>query len=98
MPNLAGARRRYARKLRRKAHLRSRLLVRAFAEVPREHFLGPGPWKILDLRRGARRRIRNHRTPRTFLDFYRTTPDSRPRHLYDDVLVGIFPERMLNNG
>ncbi|HKM99331.1 MAG TPA: methyltransferase domain-containing protein [Candidatus Binataceae bacterium] len=73
--------------------------MRAFAAVPREHFLGPGPWKLLlPLRRRAVKRIRKRRSPRTFLDFYRTTPDSHPRHLYDDVLVGIVPERGLNNG
>jgi protein-L-isoaspartate(D-aspartate) O-methyltransferase len=79
-PNLNGARRRYARKLRRKAHLHSKLLVRAFAETPREHYLGPPPWRLL--------------TPKG----YRSPRKSHPRHLYDDVLVGIIPERFLNNG
>src|ERR1039457_3116129 len=79
-PNLNGARRRYARKIRRKAHLHSKLLVSAFAETPREHYLGPPPWKLL--------------TPKG----YRSPRKSHPRHLYDDVLVGILPERGLNNG
>jgi protein-L-isoaspartate(D-aspartate) O-methyltransferase len=97
VPNLAGARRKYARKLRRKAHLKSRLIVRAFAEVPREHFLGPGPWKIFRVLRSPRKRFqwRTGRDPRAL---YVTTPDSHPRHLYADVLVGIVPERLLNNG
>jgi protein-L-isoaspartate(D-aspartate) O-methyltransferase len=76
-------RRRYARKLRRKARLRSKRLIRAFAEVPREHYLGPGPWLIL--------------TPRKGFAYHRTR-DAHPRHIYDDVLVGIIPERWLNNG
>jgi protein-L-isoaspartate(D-aspartate) O-methyltransferase len=80
MQNLNGARRRYARKVRRKAHLRSKLLVRAFAETPRERYLGPPPWKVLTLK--------GYRVPRK----------SHPRNLYDDVLVGILPERFLNNG
>jgi protein-L-isoaspartate(D-aspartate) O-methyltransferase len=80
MPNLSGVRRRYARKVRRKAHLRSKLLIRAFAETPREHFLGPPPWKVFTLK--------GYRVPRK----------SHPRLLYDDVLVGILPERLLNNG
>jgi protein-L-isoaspartate(D-aspartate) O-methyltransferase len=80
MQNLNGARRRYARKVRRKAHLRSKLLVRAFGETPREYYLGPPPWKLL--------------TPKG----YRAPRKSHPRHLYDDVLVGILPERFLNNG
>jgi len=93
MPNLAGVRRKFARKLRRKAHLKSRLLVRAFAEVPREHFLGPGPWQISP----GRRRPRRFR-PRPFRSPYRSTRDSHPRHIYQDILVGIVPERLLNNG
>lgn len=79
-PNLNGARRRYARKLRRKAHLHSKLLIRAFAETPREHYLGPPPWRLL--------------TPKG----YRSPRKSHPRHLYDDVLLGVVPERFLNNG
>ena len=88
---LRGVRRRYARKIRRKAGLRSKLLVQAFAEVPREHYLGPGPWKVLTSRkRGVRLRGNNFG--------YRLTPTAHPRHIYDDILVGIFPERLLNNG
>ena len=85
---LSRVRKRYARKIRRKAHIRSKTLVRAFAEVPREQYLGPGPWKILSQR--PRDYLRGH--------WYRTTRDAHPRHLYDDVLVGIFPDRLLNNG
>jgi protein-L-isoaspartate(D-aspartate) O-methyltransferase len=80
MPNLNGARTRYARKIRRKAHLRSKLLVRAFAETPREDYLGPPPWKLIT-RKG-----------------YRVPRKSHPRRLYNDLLVGIIPERLLNNG
>ena len=88
---LSGVRIRYARKIRRKAHLRSKFLVRAFAEVPRQHYLGPGPWKVLTSRkRGLRWRANNFG--------YRLTPNSHPRYIYDDILVGIFPERLLNNG
>jgi len=79
-PDRNGARRRYARKIRRKAHLHSKLLVIAFAQTPREHYLGPPPWKLL--------------TPKV----YRSPRKSHPRHLYQDVLVGILPERLLNNG
>jgi protein-L-isoaspartate(D-aspartate) O-methyltransferase len=42
-------RQRYAQELKQKAQLRSQAVVRAFAQVPREHYLGPGPWKVLDL-------------------------------------------------
>ena len=36
----------YADELRAVANLQSEALVRAFAKVPREHFLGPGPWQV----------------------------------------------------
>lgn len=67
------------------------MLVRAFAEVPREHYLGPGPWKVLTSRKRGLRWRGN-----TF--GYRLTPNTHPRYIYDDILVGIFPERLLNNG
>src|SRR5881628_1371861 len=74
----------FAEKLREVAGLKSPSLVRALATVPREHFVGPGPWKILrlpDLPSG-----------------YRLTPDDDPRHLYDNVLVALDADRFLNNG
>ena len=37
----------YAESIRQKTNLRSERLVRALAEVPREDYLGPGPWKIM---------------------------------------------------
>ena len=79
---LAAARQRYAEELRYVAHVRSEAVVRAFAAVPRERFLGPGPWRILDLRG----------------DDYWQTPDADPAHLYHNVLVAIDPARRLNNG
>ena len=41
------AREYYAEELRAVANLQSEPVVKAFAKVPREHFLGPGPWQIL---------------------------------------------------
>ena len=41
------ARRSCAEELKYVAHIKSDALVRAFAKVPREQFLGPGPWRIL---------------------------------------------------
>ena len=38
--------------LRDKGRLRSDALVRALAEVPREDFLGPGPWRVLGSEKG----------------------------------------------
>jgi len=39
-------RRFYAEEIRFTANVRSPALVEAFARVPREKFLGPGPWEI----------------------------------------------------
>jgi protein-L-isoaspartate(D-aspartate) O-methyltransferase len=43
---LNAARRSYAEELKYVAHIGSDAIVRAFAKVPREKFLGPGPWRI----------------------------------------------------
>jgi protein-L-isoaspartate(D-aspartate) O-methyltransferase len=61
---------------------RRRLCV-PFATVPREHFAGPGPWRLL--------------SPWYLRDYW-TTEDADPRHLYHDVLVAIDEARHLNNG
>jgi protein-L-isoaspartate(D-aspartate) O-methyltransferase len=37
----------FAEELRSVANLQSEALVKAFAKVPRERFLGPGPWRML---------------------------------------------------
>jgi protein-L-isoaspartate(D-aspartate) O-methyltransferase len=83
MENCSSTRRRYAELIRQRAHLRSERVVRALAEVPREDYLGPGPWKVL--------RPPNLRT-------YEDTQDGNPAHIYDDVLVALDPARSLCNG
>ena len=77
------ARERYAEELRFTAKLGSRAVIEAFATVPRERFLGPGPWRVL--------------SPMAMLEYW-TTEDADPRHLYHDVLIAIDEERRLNNG
>ena len=47
MDELSEARLRYAREVGETAGLASQRLIRAFAEVAREDFVGPGPWNIL---------------------------------------------------
>ena len=56
----------------------------AFAAVRREAYLGPGPgpWPIWYLFRRG----------------YVATPSDDPVYLYQDVFVGLIPERNLNNG
>jgi protein-L-isoaspartate(D-aspartate) O-methyltransferase len=65
-------------------------LVDAFATVPRENFLGPGPWQIVNTGLGCSAAVSEC--------MYRPTPDADPRHLYHNVLIGIDPERSLNSG
>ncbi len=59
-------RRYFAEEIRAVGNIRSEALVDAFAKVPRERFLGPGPWQI------QRDRDEN----------YRTTEDADPWRLY----------------
>jgi protein-L-isoaspartate(D-aspartate) O-methyltransferase len=72
----------YAAEFRYTAHLSSVAVIRAFARVPREQYLGPGPWRIYQ----------------PYTRQYWTTPDADPCHLYHDVLVAIDEMRLLNNG
>ena len=77
------ARRWFAEELRHTAHVRSSAVVEAFATVPREHFAGPGPWRVLSPIGGPE---------------YWTTDDADPRRLCHDLLVAIDETRRLNNG
>jgi protein-L-isoaspartate(D-aspartate) O-methyltransferase len=80
----------YAEELRAVANLQSEALVRAFAKVPREHFLGPGPWQILNP---------SHMIEESNeASYYRETADADPKHLYHNILVAIDAKRFLNNG
>jgi protein-L-isoaspartate(D-aspartate) O-methyltransferase len=80
---IARARRRFAKELRYVAHVTSPDVVAAFASVPRERFVGEGPWNLVSPIRGLG---------------YWQTADADPVHLYHDVLVAIDPRRGLNNG
>ncbi|MGB7622743.1 MAG: methyltransferase domain-containing protein [Terriglobia bacterium] len=81
---LDDCRRFYADEIRFAANVTSPALVEAFARVPREKFLGPGPWQIVypDLARGG--------------TTYTTVDD--PRHLYHNVLIALDASRNLSNG
>ncbi|UFZ06348.1 methyltransferase domain-containing protein [Bradyrhizobium ontarionense] len=83
MNQIANARRWYAEDLRCKTPvLRNPHIIEAFGAVPREAFVGAGPWWIIPY---------PYREP--FI-----TPDDDPSWLYHDVLVSIDPTRKLNNG
>ena len=80
-------RRFYAEEIAAVTDMRSTALLEAFAKVPREHFLGPGPWRIfgLDFAMGSQMK-------------YHETADADPRRLYHNIVVTIDPRRNLNNG
>lgn len=67
----------------RVAPLRNPSLIDAFAAVPRERFLGDGPWQLIV-------------PPRFYRPF--ASADADPRWLYHDLLVAIDASRGLNNG
>lgn len=86
MSDLPLYRRFFAEEIQALAGLRSEALVQAFATVPREMFLGPGPWQIFRVNYGAGETS------------YRPTPDANPKHLYHDIGIAIDASRKLNNG
>jgi len=77
------ARRSYAAELRFIARMRSSALVNAFATVPREQFVGPGPWRI--------------KSPMDLAEYW-TTDDDDPSQMYHDVLIALDESRGINNG
>lgn len=46
--SLAKVRRRFAEKIAKQQKVSDPRLIEAFATVPREHYLGPGPWHVLN--------------------------------------------------
>lgn len=82
MTDIEAQRQRYAEEIAYTAHVTSPAVIQAFARVPRERYLGPGPWRIFQPY--ARR--------------YWSTPDADSGHVYHDVLVAIDEARLLNNG
>lgn len=83
---LADYRRFYAEEIAAVTAMRSSALREALVKVPRENFLGPGPWQIgsADLM--------------SVQVSYRETEDADPRRLYHNVVVVIDRQRNLNNG
>lgn len=79
--DLTVLRRAYARHVAFAARADDPRLEAALAAVPREAFMGPGPWLIGGGPGGPR-----------------TTTDTDPGWLYQDVLVSLIAEKSLNNG
>jgi protein-L-isoaspartate(D-aspartate) O-methyltransferase len=80
-------RRFFAEEIEAVCKIQSPALVDAFAAVPRERFLPPGPWTVL-----AESAL-GLSLPRT-----RTTPDADPAHVCHNIAVAIDPARQLFNG
>jgi protein-L-isoaspartate(D-aspartate) O-methyltransferase len=78
--DLDAVRRAYARHVHFTSGAQDPRLEAALAEIPREVFLGPGPWRMPSLAGN------------------RATPDDHPHWLYADQVVGLMPEKELNNG
>jgi protein-L-isoaspartate(D-aspartate) O-methyltransferase len=84
---LAIIRRAYAKQVLAEAQVNDQHLEQAFAQVPREDFLGPGPWVIP-----------RWLGPQPYDRGYLPTPTADPVYLYIDTVVQIIAERHLNNG
>jgi protein-L-isoaspartate(D-aspartate) O-methyltransferase len=83
-------RRFFAEELEAVCKLRTPALVDAFAHVPRDQFLPPGPWTVLSdggesymMGSGVRTRL---------------TPDADPARVHHNIAVAIDPGRQLFNG
>jgi protein-L-isoaspartate(D-aspartate) O-methyltransferase len=88
MIDLTLRRRFFAEELEAVCTLRSPALVAAFAAVPREAFLRPGPWTVLaetDYTISGAMRLR-------------PTPDADPARVYHNIPIAIDHDRQLFNG
>ena len=76
----------YAEEIQFAANLTSPALIAALTRVPRERFLGPGPWHVAipDVATGAVQ--------------YMVTPDDDPRRVYHNVTIALDRTRNLTNG
>jgi protein-L-isoaspartate(D-aspartate) O-methyltransferase len=83
MSDLAAHRRFYAEEIEAVANLTSPQLIDALATVPRERFVGDGPWVVFGEASGGSAR---------------TTIDSDPRRVYHNYAIGLDPGRQLFNG
>lgn len=85
MTRIAEARRFYARLLAANAGAKDPRLEEAFAAIPREAFLGPGPWTVIVVPWTAGRHAIE-------------TPSADPVHLYQNHLVALDRDKGINNG
>ena len=79
---LAEAKRHYVAQIKARGQITTPAVLKAFGKVPREQFLGEGPW----------------RTRNEIVTTYGTTESDDPKHLYHDVMVALDETRKLDNG
>jgi protein-L-isoaspartate(D-aspartate) O-methyltransferase len=84
--DLESVRAAYAREMMEASGSDDPRLEQAFAEVPREDFVGPGPWRIMGLKSALAG------------DQYVETPSADPAHLYRNALIALDAEKGINNG
>ena len=84
--DLAEIRSAYARDMAAASGSNDPRIENAFATVPREDFVGPGPWMIMGL------------TAALAGERYARTLDADPAHLYRNALVALDAEKGINNG
>jgi protein-L-isoaspartate(D-aspartate) O-methyltransferase len=83
-------RRFYADEIRLSGNIHTAALVEAFARVPRERFLGPGPWEIASAETRGMSAIGAMHLSYTAVD--------DPKHLYHNVVVVLDKASDINNG
>jgi protein-L-isoaspartate(D-aspartate) O-methyltransferase len=83
-------RRFFAEELEAVCKLRTPALVDAFARVPRDQFLPPGPWTVLSESGESYMMGGGSRT--------RLTPDADPARVHHNIAVAIDADRQLFNG
>jgi protein-L-isoaspartate(D-aspartate) O-methyltransferase len=88
--NLEGCRRFYADEIRFAAGIKSPVLIEAFARVPRENFLGPGPWEL-----GSPDALAMSAVGPTQMSY---TTINDPRDLYHNVVIALDKANDVNNG
>lgn len=86
MTSVEDARKFYAQLMAANAGSADPRLEEAFSAVPREAFLGPGPWTVV----AGRALITGNGKI--------TTPSADPIHIYQDVLVALDADKGINNG
>src|SRR5262249_38328434 len=86
----------YAEEIREIAELRTEALVEGLARVPREAFLGGGPWLVV--RRGDPLASRDDEATPSIDEAYRKTPDADPLRVYTNTLIATDRPRFPKNG